>query len=322
MEDIRRGIGLTRRAADNRRFALKLALLTALTVVGIGLVLTYSPWCMVAGVMLCGLMYAHALELQHEALHGIGFRSMRANTVAGILLGLPMLTSFAAYQASHMRHHRRLGTPDNKEFFDYGDQYGTGSGGGVRRVLSWMYRFSMIAHYLGFFSTAGKLAAGRALPEEKPAAMRGIRRDYAVISGTLIVAVAASVATGSTLMLWIWLAPLVVASPVHALIELPEHYRCETLTVDVFRNTRTIRSNRLAAWFTNGNNFHVEHHLMPSLPIHQLSELHEALDGRHRYHHRTYLGFFRSLRHPREQVPDTATELVAAASLSVPTRSR
>jgi fatty acid desaturase len=30
-------------------------------------------------------------------------------------------------------------------------------------------------------------------------------------------------------------------------------------------------------WLTNGNNFHVEHHLMPGLPIDRLHDLHAVI---------------------------------------------
>lgn len=299
MEDLRKELGQIRKNVSGRRFAAKLALLGFVVIAGAGLILTGSPLCMATGIILCGLMYAHALELQHEALHGIGFRSMRANMMAGILLGIPTLTSFAAYQAAHMRHHRLLGTPGNREFFDYGDQYGLLSKGKFWGAVAWAYRFSMIAHYFNFAVTLVKLAAGRTLPEEKPAAMRGIRRDYAFMAAVIVGCTVYTVLAGSTLLLWLWLVPLAVTSPVHALIELPEHYRCDVLTTDVLANTRTIRSNRFAAWFTNSNNFHVEHHLMPSMPIDQLVAVHDVLAGRHRHYHQTYWDFFRSLA-PRD----------------------
>lgn len=313
MEDLRKELSQIRRNVSGLRFAVKLMVLCLLTVAGAGLVLTGSPLGMGAGIILCGLMYAHALELQHEALHGIGFRSMRANTVAGFLLGLPTLTSFAAYQAAHMRHHRLLGTPDNREFFDYGDQYGALDQGKLRRVASSAYRFSMLGHYLNFAVTLAKLATGRSLPEEKPAAMRGIRRDYAIMVSVIAGATACTVLSGSPLLLWLWLVPLAVTSPVHALIELPEHYRCDTLTTDVLANTRTIRSNAFAAWFTNGNNFHVEHHLMPSLPIAQLVELHDALAGKHQHFHQTYRDFFRWLSTQGDDAPSDRVPAPAAS---------
>ncbi|MEU3610350.1 fatty acid desaturase [Streptomyces sp. NPDC035033] len=295
MEGFRKELGHIRRPIDGRIFALKLAVLCSLVAGGVALVLSGNAWMMAFGIILLGLMYAHAIELQHEALHGIGLRGSRGNVVAGVLLGIPMLISFAAYRSAHMRHHRLLGTPDNREFFDYGDQYGEGSGSRLRAAAVWAYRFSMLGHYANFLAVCARLAVGRRLPGERPVAMRGIRRDHALIAGVVVAVVTASVLTGSLLAVWLWALPLAVASPVHALIELPEHYGCDTGTTDSLANTRSIRSSRLMAWFTNGNNFHVEHHLMPSLPIAQLGELHAALEGRHRFYHRTYREFFRWL---------------------------
>ncbi|MFJ4439693.1 fatty acid desaturase family protein [Streptomyces sp. NPDC088923] len=286
-----------RKEVDGRVFAAKLALLCALVLGAGALVWHGALWSRVLGGLVLGVMFAHALELQHEALHGIGFAGRRKNVVAGVLLGLPMLTSFAGYQASHMRHHRDLGTPENEEFFDYGDQYGDQDRGRLRTACLWLYRFSMIAHYGQFFVTAGRLLTGRPLPKERRATVRRMRRDHVLMVLAIAAAVIGSVLTGSTFMVWAWLLPLlVVAGPVHAAIELPEHFRTETETTDPFRNTRSILSNRFMAWLTNGNNFHVEHHLMPTLPISQLGELHEAMSGRHVYYNRTYAEFFRGLR--------------------------
>jgi fatty acid desaturase len=297
--DLRQELRHIRRAIDGRIFAVKLTVLVVVIGAGAALVAFGTIWSVPAGVLLLGLMYAHALELQHEALHGIGFRRPQANVVAGVLLGIPMLTSFAAYRTSHMRHHRDLGTPENKEFFDYGDQYGDEGRSKLGNLVSWAYRLSMIAHYGQFFLLVAKSVTVRPLDGEKPVTARHIRRDYLIMAALLAATLAWTAVTGNLLLVWLWFVPMVlVAAPAHALVELPEHFRCETGTTDVFRNTRTIRSNRFMAWFTNGNNFHVEHHFMPSLPISQLPELHDALDGRVEYDHLhpSYAEFFAHLR--------------------------
>ncbi|WP_265333407.1 fatty acid desaturase [Burkholderia cenocepacia] len=105
-------------------FSLKLAVYVALIAHGMMFALSTLVILKIVGILLIGAMYAHGVELQHQALHYQGFRSKRLNMVFGVLLGMPMLVSFHAYQDSHLRHHRLLGTPENKEFFDYGDQYG------------------------------------------------------------------------------------------------------------------------------------------------------------------------------------------------------
>ncbi|MEU9340155.1 fatty acid desaturase [Streptomyces sp. NPDC048278] len=282
-----------RRDTDGRIFAAKLALAAVLLAGGIFLTLTTALWARALGTVVVGLMFAHMLELQHETLHSIAFRGRRPNVVAGVLLGLPTLVSFAAYQVSHLRHHRDLGTPENQEFFDYGDQYGSEQGSVLRKAGLWTYRLTMVAHYKQFLRTSGRVLTGRNLGEESPLTQRRIRRDHWVILGTLVLSVAASALTHSWAVVWAWLLPLaLVGLPAHALIELPEHFRCDTDTPDVFENTRTITSNRFMAWLTNTNNFHVEHHLLPTLPFRKLAEVHQEVAPRARFYHRTYRDFF------------------------------
>lgn len=277
-------------------FAGKLLLCAALTAAGIVMACRPEWWSKVIGVTVAGLMFAHAAELQHETLHNLAFRSRTANTVAGIVLGVPMLVSFTDYRVAHLRHHRYLGDPANREFFDYGDQYGQDGRSGMASVLSWTARLTMVRHYRMVLGAQGRALSGRAFPEQTVTNSRRIRRDYLLILATFLAVLAASVALHQAVIVWAWLVPLmVVAGPAHALIELPEHFRCRTQTTDPLANTRTIRSNALMAWFTNGNNFHVEHHVMPNLPIERLPDLHEEIRGRLQFFHKTYRDYFREL---------------------------
>ena len=279
------------------RFAVKITVWAMLVAGGGVLALQPLIWCRLGGVLLLGLMFAHAAELQHEALHNLGFRKAWANTAAGTLLGIPLGISFAAYRAAHLRHHRYLGTPQNREFFDYGDQYGTDvEKSRLASARTWVSRFLMIQH---FCAVAKELVlcsfSRRKFEGETETTSRRIRGNYRVIFIALVLSLAVSVLLGRALTIWLWLVPLLVAAPTHAFVELPEHYRCETLDEDPFKNTRSIRSNWIMTWFTNGNNFHVEHHLMPNLPMSQLPALHVEIKDRLEYYHPTYRDFFRSL---------------------------
>lgn len=241
-------------------------------------------------------MFPHALELQHEALHGVAFRSRRANEIVGICLGVPMLVSFADYQSSHLRHHRDLGTDRNREFFDYGDQYGHEGRSDVSRLASMAVRFLMLNHYRQFAAKVWLAITGRPVPEESLARSRRIRRDHLVILGMLVLAIGLSVAARRPLVLTAWLLPLaLVACPVHALIELPEHYGCQTDTREVFLNTRTVRTNPLVVWFVNANNFHVEHHLKPRLAFSELPSLHREVSSRSAHVSDGYRGILRDI---------------------------
>ena len=72
----------------------------------------------------------------------------------------------------------------------------------------------------------------------------------------------------------LWFIPFLFSIPTHALVELPEHFGCNGQTPDVLKNTRSIRAGRFLIWFTNGNNYHAEHHWLPSVPTDKLEEVH------------------------------------------------
>ncbi|MEC5293519.1 hypothetical protein VSX64_23335 [Aurantimonas sp. C2-6-R+9] len=77
-------------------YALSLAKLVGFLAVVIALVWvigTRDGPLLFAATLGLGLIFAHGLELQHEALHGILLRGETANRLAGSLLGAPMLAS-------------------------------------------------------------------------------------------------------------------------------------------------------------------------------------------------------------------------------------
>jgi len=300
-------------------FSLKLVVYVALIAHGMLFALSTYVVLKIVGILLIGAMYAHGVELQHQALHYQGFRSKRLNMVFGVLLGMPMLVSFHAYQDSHLRHHRLLGTPENKEFFDYGDQYGASP---VVNLGLWAWRLSMAAHYIQFAKNVAKLVVPGASFGDNPLVSRAIRRDHLLMVAAIALLAGVSIALHTWFAVWVWVVPLVfVVAPVHALVEMPEHYRCDLTSTDPFRNTRTIESNAFMTWFTNGNNYHVEHHMMPNLPIERLHDLHGAIGPRIRYYNRTYRQFYYALLRgtlsPRT-VDDDADDRAPDADVAAP----
>ncbi|MFM0738665.1 fatty acid desaturase [Paraburkholderia xenovorans] len=271
-------------------FSLKLAIY--FIVLAHGVFFTFSEFLIIriVGVLLIGVMFAHGVELQHQALHYHGFKSKRWNVLFGIIVGIPMLVSFSGYQDSHLKHHRMLGTKENTEFFDYGDQYGFNSFQGIR---SWFIRLFMPNHYGKFFQIAIKSVCGVSIRNVNEGVAKGVRREHLWMLAFIAALTAISVALHTWVIAWVWLAPLMlVAAPVHALIEMPEHYRCDLTSTDPLLNTRTIVSNAFMTWLTNGNNYHVEHHMMPALSIDRLQDLHASIEPSIRYHHLTYREFY------------------------------
>ncbi|MDH1916179.1 fatty acid desaturase [Acinetobacter junii] len=285
-----------RSRSNDVTFGLKLTIYLILLGTGGSCALSGNIYLTMCGIVLLGAMFAHGVELQHQVLHGQGFHHRKLNEFVGIVLGLPMLVSYADYQYSHLHHHKYLGTPENREYFDYGDQYGELS---LKSISSLLNRLFMLAHYPMFLKNIfiALLSNYKDVPKH---VSKKIKRDYLTMLLMIMILSALSIWFRNSIILYIWLCPLLlVAAPIHALIEMPEHFRCDTNSIDPFRNTRTIKSNAFMNWFTNGNNYHVEHHLMPGLPIDRLHDLHEKIKDKNEFQETTYrdfyLGLFKSM---------------------------
>ena len=221
-------------------------------------------------MVLLGLIYAHGVELQHQALHNTAFPSKFWNRLVGFFLGLPMLVSYSDYQHSHLRHHRLLGTTDDREFFNYGyDRLTT-----LKPLLA---HLMMVRHYLDVTGFIAASLLGRTKPDIKREVALKIRAEYRWMGLFIAAAVACSIAFRTMALLEIWFVPLLFAIPAHALIELPEHWGRDHGTLDVRLNTRTIRSGAFGYWYTNGNNYHIEHHWLPAVPNDRLPYLHSTI---------------------------------------------
>jgi fatty acid desaturase len=225
------------------------------------------PWIGMVGL---GLIYAHGVELQHQALHNTAFPSKLWNRIVGFFMGLPLLVSYSDYQYSHLRHHRLLGTGDDREFFNYGYDRLTS----LKPLLMHLF---MVRHYRDVTGFILGSLMGRTKPDVKRENAVKIRAEYQWMGFFIVLAVAVSVLFKTTLLLKIWFLPLLVGIPTHALIELPEHWGRNHDTLDVRENTRTIRTGWFGTWFTNGNNFHIEHHWLPAVPNDRFPQIHRQI---------------------------------------------
>lgn len=241
-----------------------------------------------------GAAFAHGVELQHQALHQSGFKSRRVSRLFGVLLGLPMLVSYSSYQDSHLFHHNKLGTADDSEFFEYGDK-------SERKIIAIFKHFFLINHFCEFLKNTIDAVNWRSFQTRLISRNSGkIRTEYLLMATVFFGCAIFASRFDSDLFLKCWLVPLFLfAAPVHALIELPEHFGCTNDTTNVFENTRTVITHPLMTWFTNGNNYHVEHHWLASLPIEQLASVHRQIAGQivnlSPSYRSFYFGFFSSL---------------------------
>ncbi len=270
-------------------FTWKLVIACVVVITGVGLVSQPDMSLNIIGVFLLGSMYAHAVELQHQCLHNTAFKSRQMNRIVGVCLGLPLLSSFHAYRRLHLEHHRTLGTPNDKTFYTYRfTQHPS--------ISSFLHDFLGIAHLKGVFASIFGQSPSKLQVQNMDFAedITGERFDYGLMVFALGLTYLLAMNTGSLFLVKVWIIPmLIVGQPLHFLIELPEHIGCSKASTDSFYNTRTIQGSRFSTWFTNGNNFHVEHHLAPALSMDQMRDLFEINKGNHIHFCSSYFEFYK-----------------------------
>jgi fatty acid desaturase len=273
------------------RFVAKFAFAFTVVVGGYAAMIVGVPWPLqVLAAMVLGLMYAHLVELQHETLHEHAFNSRRLNRISGFLCGLFMLSSYSHYKYDHLRHHASLGTNTNREFFNYRFRELDSPAGFVR--AAWH-----LGRYVDVFRDIARSLAGRPIPGVRRRDNGRIQTEYRLFALALLGAVLFTALTGSLLLVFAWLLPLIVVSePTHFLIELPEHFGLDTQDdPDVLANTRTVRTGRLATWFTNSNNLHTAHHYHQGVPMTNVPKLQDLIEPKVRAEESSYLSFFRKV---------------------------
>lgn len=259
------------------RFTAKFAFAIGLLGAGwVAIALSRSWPVIVLAVIVNGLMYAHLVELQHECLHEHAYHRRWLNRLCGFVCGLPMLSSFWHYKYDHLRHHAYLGTPENREFFNYRFR-------DLDSVPGFLRGCFHLGRYRDVAVNIGRSLLGRLNPQvAKPLAAKKIRTEYIAFTVALAAAVVVSVVAGSWIVLVAWVLPaLLIAEPTHFMIELPEHFGLDSQSdPNVLTNTRTVRGGRFAEWFTNGNDLHTAHHFHQGIPMARVPELHTLIEER------------------------------------------
>ncbi|MEV2193185.1 fatty acid desaturase [Streptomyces phaeochromogenes] len=278
----------TVRAKDEAVFIAKLCVLAVLVAAGAVLAVHPSYLAAACGVMILGAAYTHAVELQHQCLHHSAFRNSRLHRIVGVPLGTPMFVSYSHYRVRHLQHHRYLGTPQDTEFFGFDTRQPLTLGALAKGLFDGTRLVALARDIAACVTGRWQYDMGQIAPKSRKA----IIAEYRWFGTFVALMVVASALGGGSLVVRLWLLPFLVAMPMHFLVELPEHILCDTSSVDVLRNTRSITGSWITTWFTNGNNLHIEHHAAMNVPINRLRERHADTQELGLNVQRTYFEFF------------------------------
>ncbi len=220
-------------------------------------------------------------NLVHEASHRLLSRHCRLNDAAGAVCSALLLTGFRRYRAEHLRHHARLGTPQDPDLLRY-HQIGLAELPRVLRPIPLLR--ALPRGYWRYVAGGARGTSPRA---------QALRRAAGMLSACITALAFGGTAALEAIALY-WLVPLLSTyQGIRFIVEAGEHAALyqrapasAPLRVRAVAMTRNMRVNPLLGLFLypHGDAHHMLHHRFPGVPGPCLTRLRAALErqGWHR----------------------------------------
>lgn len=232
----------------------------------------HSLWAIVP-FMIYGVLYASSSDSRwHESSHGTAFRTDWLNNVLYEIASFMVLRESTVWRWSHARHHSdtyivgrdpEIAIPKPPNLF---------------LVIIGFFKLHTIILY---FKHVLMHCAGVLTPDEK-SFIPVVEQPKVVVKAWIYLLIYAGVAglalrERSILPLLFVGLPTVYGSWLVDFYGLPQHAALAEDVLDHRLNTRTIYMNPVLRFLYWNMNYHVEHHMYPLVPYHQLPRLHELV---------------------------------------------
>lgn len=259
---------LTKR--DNHPALFRLMVLSgcfSVCVIAIVLRFPFLPlWLTAQGLLLISLFH-----LMHECVHDTVFTQRWLNRLVAHVCGFVLFLPAIWFRHFHQAHHRFTQQVDRDPELST-DKPST--------LFQWLVHISGLMVWRNAFLL---LLKALYLPVREPYLkvkyQGSARLEMILMLCAYTVCFLISFALGSTLLLYIWIIPLLLGQPFLRLYLLAEHTGCET-GFNMLANTRTVLTFSIVRWFTWNMPYHTEHHVYPSVPFHQLPRLHRLMHSK------------------------------------------
>jgi fatty acid desaturase len=222
--------------------------------------------------------------LMHEAAHHTLFANRRLNDFAGNwLCAYPIWTDLAPYRNYHLKHHAKNWTAEDPDL-GLANKFPVTRASFRRKLwrdlsgqVGWKRVRAVLARDLGRRAQGVGVSFGKTAGESAPGwkNLQGV-----VITNALLLAILALAGWPLLYLLWVaaWFTTNSLATRIRSIAE----HNMVPDTRDELRNTRTT----LASWWErlllapNRVNFHLEHHLLMTVPFYNLPRMHRLLRER------------------------------------------
>ncbi len=212
-----------------------------------------------------GVLLVFLFTLSHECTHKTPFKTGWVNDTVGHLVSVPIALPFTWFRYFHLAHHKWTNHPDKDPEL-----------GGKPRPDSWrslaLY-LSGAPYWFGMGKVLLQNTFGQIDAPYLPARQhRAIRTEARIL--LVLYALALLSLLFSSLLLWLWIIPVLIAQPALRLYLLAEHGLCPPVS-NMLENSRTTFTNRIIRFLAWNMPYHAEHHAFPNVPFHQLPAFHD-----------------------------------------------
>ena len=217
-----------------------------------------------------GLLLVFMFAAMHECTHKTAFRSDWLNTIVCWTAGLILLLPPHWFRYFHLAHHRYTHDPERDPEL---------AAPKPRTVQEYLWYLSGFPVWKSSVQALATNALGRCRDAFVPERGKSkVHREAMVMLGIYAVLAAVSITLQTTLLFWIWLAPILLGQPFLRLFLLAEHAGCPHST-DMLCNTRTTFTAKLIRLLSWNMPFHTEHHVYPAVPFHKLPDFHRRIQA-------------------------------------------
>ena len=215
-----------------------------------------------------GILLIFLFTALHETIHGTAFKTPWLNSATAHFSGFIIFLPAGWFKQFHFAHHRHtnlpeldpeLSEPKPRTFIQY-CKYLSG-------IPVWVF------HVKTLFINA--LAKNDDSFVAKNHRNQITKESRMYLLGYILLTVVSFIGD-STILLWLWIIPIILGQPFLRAYLLAEHTLCPEVNNMLLntRTTMTIFFIRFIAW---NMPYHVEHHTLPSIPFYKLPQFHQHL---------------------------------------------
>jgi len=244
-----------------------------------------NPLTILAALFLIGARQLGMAVIMHEAAHRTMFKDRRLNDlVCNWLAAYPVWAEIAPYRRYHLVHHAKTGTPDDPDL-GLVTPFPITKASFRRKIwrdlsgqTGWKQFLAVLRRDLGTSRKKNMRNLGMSAGERPDVGWRKL--VPVALSNAVLLGILAAFGHPALYLLWLaaWFTTYRLVTRLRSIAE----HALALDTEDPLRNTRTT----LARWWErlllapNRVNYHLEHHLLMSVPHYHLPRMHRLLKER------------------------------------------